>query len=599
MEKIMNSLQMIIKYWLKSKGIFAKAFILQIISTILQLIIPIFIGQLVGRLDPDSPNPLSIFDLFFNFFIIIILGLIAFLIFRYSRILGARVSTNALYYIRKDIHNAINRQSFGYFDKMETGNLIARATSDVEQTDMIFGFGLAVGVQGIIQLIGVLIAVSVLNTQLIWIFAILIPSSLVISLIITKMLRPIYFESREAFGELTNTIRENIVGSQVVRMFSMQDKELRKFKVNNQRFYNASVHSVKINSLYMPINLILIGLMVILTLFVGGNLVLQNVMDLSTLITFQSYIGMTSFPLVILGQIMIMYVQADAALRRVREVIESAPEILEKANPISAKNLKGEIEFNNVSFGYTPSNRVLKNLAFEVPAGQKVAIIGTTGSGKSTIINLIPRFYDVSDGSIKIDGIDIRDYDISELRGNIAIVSQDTFLFNKTIKENIIYGKENATMEEVIQAAKSANIHDFVISLPDGYQTMVGERGTRLSGGQKQRLSIARAIIIKPKILIFDDSTSSVDVETEYKIQLALERIMEKTTTFIITQRISTIRNADEILVLDKGRIVGYGTHENLIHENVLYRQIFETLYRKQKETILKPLIRTEKVARE
>jgi ATP-binding cassette subfamily B multidrug efflux pump len=595
----MNSLQMIIKYWLKSKGIFAKAFILQIISTILQLIIPIFIGQLVGRLDPDSPNPLSIFDLFFNFFIIIILGLIAFLIFRYSRILGARVSTNALYYIRKDIHNAINRQSFGYFDKMETGNLIARATSDVEQTDMIFGFGLAVGVQGIIQLIGVLIAVSVLNTQLIWIFAILIPSSLVISLIITKMLRPIYFESREAFGELTNTIRENIVGSQVVRMFSMQDKELRKFKVNNQRFYNASVHSVKINSLYMPINLILIGLMVILTLFVGGNLVLQNVMDLSTLITFQSYIGMTSFPLVILGQIMIMYVQADAALRRVREVIESAPEILEKANPISAKNLKGEIEFNNVSFGYTPSNRVLKNLAFEVPAGQKVAIIGTTGSGKSTIINLIPRFYDVSDGSIKIDGIDIRDYDISELRGNIAIVSQDTFLFNKTIKENIIYGKENATMEEVIQAAKSANIHDFVISLPDGYQTMVGERGTRLSGGQKQRLSIARAIIIKPKILIFDDSTSSVDVETEYKIQLALERIMEKTTTFIITQRISTIRNADEILVLDKGRIVGYGTHENLIHENVLYRQIFETLYRKQKETILKPLIRTEKVARE
>ncbi len=595
----MNSLQMIIKYWLKSKGIFAKAFILQIISTIFQLIIPIFIGQLVGRLDPASPNPMSIFDLFFNFFIIIILGLVAFLIFRYSRILGARVSTNALYYIRKDIHNAINRQSFGYFDKMETGNLIARATSDVEQTDMIFGFGLAVGVQGIIQLIGVLIAISVLNTQLIWIFAILIPSSLVMSLIITSKLRPIYYESREAFGELTNTIRENIVGSQVVRMFSMQDKELRKFKINNQRFYNASVHSVKINSLYMPLNLILIGLMVILTLFVGGNLVLQNSMDLSTLITFQSYIGMTSFPLVILGQIMIMYVQADAALRRVREVIESAPEILDKANPISAKNLKGEIEFNDVSFGYTPSNRVLKNLTFKVPAGRKVAIIGTTGSGKSTIINLIPRFYDVSDGSIKIDGIDIRNYKISELRGNIAIVSQDTFLFNKTIKENIIYGKENATMEEVIQAAESANIHDFIISLPDGYQTVVGERGTRLSGGQKQRLSIARAIIIKPKILIFDDSTSSVDVETEYKIQLALERIMEKTTTFIITQRISTIRTADEILVLDKGRIVGYGTHENLIHENVLYRQIFETLYRKQKEIISKPLIRTEEVARE
>jgi ABC-type multidrug transport system fused ATPase/permease subunit len=311
---------------------------------------------------------------------------------------------------------------------------------------------------------------------------------------------------------------------------------------------------------------------------------------LATLVTFQSYIGLTTFPLIVLGQIMIMYVQADAALRRVREVIESAPEIEERSNPISAKNLKGDIEFNNVSFGYTPSNRVLKNLTFKVPSGKKVAIIGTTGSGKSTIINLIPRFYDVSDGSIKIDDVDVRDYNISELRGNIAIVSQDTFLFNKTIKENITYGKENATMEEIIEAARSANIHDFITNLPDEYQSMVGERGTFLSGGQKQRLSIARAIILKPKILIFDDSTSSVDVETEFKIQQALERIMRNTTTFIITQRISTIRNADEILVLDKGRIVGFGTHDSLIKENVLYRQIFETLYRKQKQLITKPI---------
>jgi ABC-type multidrug transport system fused ATPase/permease subunit len=595
----MNSLRMIVKYWLKSKGIFAKAFVLQIISTIFQLIIPIFIGQIVGRLDPSSPNPINMLELFFNYIMIILLGLGAFFIYRYSRILGARVSANSLYFVRKDIYNAINRQSFGYFDQMEAGNLVARATSDVEQTDMIFGFGLAVGVQGIIQLFGVLIAVSVLGTQMIWIFAMLIPSSLAISLIITNKLRPIYYESREAFGELTNTIRENIIGSQVVRMFSMQEKELRKFNTNNQRFYKASVRSVKVNSLYMPINLILIGLMVILTLFVGGNLVIQGIISLSTLITFQSYIGLTTFPLVILGQIMIMYVQADAALRRVREVIESAPEIVEKPNPVSAKNLQGMIEFENVSFGYTPSNRVLKNLTFKVFSGRKVAIIGTTGSGKSTIINLIPRFYDVSDGSIKIDGVDVRDYSVSDLRRKIAVVSQDTFLFNKTIKENITYGKEDATMEEVIEATRSANIHDFITELPDGYQTMVGERGTRLSGGQKQRLSIARAIIIKPKILIFDDSTSSVDVETEYKIQQALELIMKNTTTFIITQRISTIRNADEILVLDKGRIVGYGTHDSLIQDNVLYRQIFETLYRKQKELIVEPLIKSEKVVRE
>ncbi|MFX1477440.1 MAG: ABC transporter ATP-binding protein [Promethearchaeota archaeon] len=595
----MNSLQMIIKYWLKSRGIFVKAFILQIISTIAQLIIPIFIGRLVGRLNLNSPNPMSITELFFYFIMIVGLGLMAFLIFRYSRILGARVSTNALYFVRKDIHNAINRQSFAYFDQMEAGNLVARATSDVEQTDMIFGFGLAVGVQGVIQLFGVLFAVLILGTQMIWIFAILIPSSLIISLIITKKLRPIYLESREAFGELTNTIRENIVGGQVVRMFSMQDKEFQKFDGNNKRFYKASVRSVKINSLYMPINFILIGLMTILTLSVGGNLVIQGKMPLSTLITFQSYIGMTTFPLVILGQIMITYVQADAALRRIREVIESSPEILEKPNPISAKNLKGEVEFENVSFGYTQSNRVLKNLTFKVPSGKKIAIIGTTGSGKSTIINLIPRFYDVSDGSIKIDSVDVRDYNITELRHNIAIVSQDTFLFDKTIKENITYGKADATMEEVIEAAKSANIHEFILELPKGYQSMVGERGTRLSGGQKQRLSIARAIILKPKILVFDDSTSSVDVETEYKIQNALERIMKNTTTFIITQRISSIRNANEILVLDKGRIVGYGTHENLIEKNVLYRQIYETLYRKQKVLTVEQKLKTEEVVHE
>ncbi len=590
---------MIIKYWLKSRGLFIKAFILQVISTIIQLIIPIFIGQLVGRLDPNSPTPMSITELFLYFFTIIGLGLVAYFIFRYSRILGARISTNALYFVRKDIHNAINRQSFAYFDQMETGNLIARATSDVEQTNMIFGFGLAVGVQGVIQLIGVLFAVSILGTQMIWIFAILIPSSLAISLIITKKLRPIYFESREAFGELTNTIRENIVGAQVVRMFSMQDKESRKFNSNNQRFYNASVRSVKINTLFMPINFILIGLMIILTLFVGGNLVIQGDMPLSLLITFQSYISMTIFPLVILGQILIMYVQADAALRRIREVIESSPEILEKPNPISAKSIKGEVEFENVSFGYTPSNRVLKHLSFKVPSGKKIAIIGTTGSGKSTIINLIPRFYDVSEGSIKIDNVDVRDYNIAELHRAIAIVSQDTFLFNKSILENITYGKEEATMEEVIEAATSANIHEFIMELPDGYKSMVGERGTRLSGGQKQRLSIARAIILKPKILVFDDSTSSVDVETEYKIQNALERIMKNTTTFIITQRISTIRNANEILVLDKGRIVGYGTHESLIENNVLYRQIYETLYRKQKELTVDANLKTEEVIRE
>jgi len=243
----------------------------------------------------------------------------------------------------------------------------------------------------------------------------------------------------------------------------------------------------------------------------------------------------------------------------------------------------GEIKFKNVTFGYTSEHRVLKNITFEIPAGEKLAIIGTTGSGKSTIINLLPRFYEINEGMIQIDGVNIKNYLLKDLRKNIGIVSQETFLFNRSISENIAFGAENATQDEIELAAKTANLHDFIISLPDKYDTIVGERGTRLSGGQKQRLSIARALIVKPKILIFDDSTSSVDVETEFKIQNALERIMKGTTSLIITQRISTIRNANLILVLDKGRVVGLGTHEQLIDSNVLYKQIYETLFQKQK----------------
>jgi ATP-binding cassette subfamily B protein len=326
--------------------------------------------------------------------------------------------------------------------------------------------------------------------------------------------------------------------------------------------------------------------MIIITFFLGGLWVIEGRMNLQTLVTLESYIASLGFPLMMFGQIMLIYIQADAALTRVREVIDSAPEIKDQPDAISIESLDGEVEFDDVTFGYVPDNRILKNVSFKVPAGKTMAILGTTGSGKSTIISLIPRFYEVNEGRINIDSRDIKKYLIKELRRNIGIVSQETYLFNKSISDNIAYGKEDASIEEIINAAKIANLHDFIISLPDGYDSIVGERGTRLSGGQKQRLSIARALIIKPKILIFDDSTSSVDVETEYKIQEALTKVMKDTTTIIITQRISTIRNADIILILDRGRVVGYGGHSELIESNVLYKQIYETLFQKQKSKL-------------
>jgi ATP-binding cassette subfamily B protein len=549
------------------------------------MIIPIFIGRMVGGLQSSAP----IKSFIFSFSMIILFAILRYVTNRAARLRGAEVSSRAIYHLRTDISNAIYRQSFSYFDKTETGQLISRATSDIEETQMIFGMGLSLGLQSILQMGAVIIGFLFFNVLL---SVILIPTmgaSLLLSYYIAKKLKPIFLDTRESFGNLTNTIRENIVGAQVVRMFSTQDKERLKFMKNNKRFYDASVSSVKYNSFYLPAIYIIMGVMTISNLILGGIRFIQDPSVFGTIVTLQSYIIALGFPLMMFGQIMLSYIQADAALTRVREVLESTPDINDLPDAITIRDdapLKGDISFDNVSFGYTPDHRILKNVSFHVPSGKTIAILGTTGSGKSTIINLIPRFYEVNEGNIKIDNRDIREYLVKDLRKNIGIVSQETYLFNKSIAKNIAYGKDDASDEEIVEVSKIANLHDFIETLPDGYDSVVGERGTRLSGGQKQRLSIARALLIKPKILILDDSTSSVDVETEYQIQKALLRIMKDSTTIIITQRISTIRGADYILILDRGRVVGFGDHDELIESNVLYKQIYQTLYIKQKSKI-------------
>jgi len=541
---------------------------------------------MVGVLDPYLPVSANITGVLFNFFMVLLFALLRYFFNRLARLKGAEVSSRAVYHLRDDISNAIYRQTFSYFDKTETGQLISRATSDIEETQQIFGMGLTLGLQSTLQISGITFGFFIFSFDLSFILLVAIFISFMLSYYIAKKLKPIFLETRDSFGDLTNTIRENIVGTQVVRMFSTQNKELQKFKKNNDRFYKASVNSVKYNSLYMPSIYIVMGFLMISTLFIGGSRFINGTLNLDTIIILLSYVAALGFPLMVLGQIMLVYIQADAALTRVRDVLNSSPDIKDVPDAIPITKMKGEIEFNNISFGYTQDHRILKNISFTVPAGKKLAILGTTGSGKSTIINLIPRFYEANEGTIKIDKRDIRKYILKDLRKNIGIVSQETFLFNKSIAENISYGKDNASKEEIIEAAKIADLHDFIITLPKKYDSIVGERGTRLSGGQKQRLSIARALLIKPKILILDDSTSSVDVETEYNIQQALTRIMKGITSIIITQRISTIRGADYIIILDRGRVVGYGTHDELISSNVLYKQIYETLYQKQKSKI-------------
>jgi ATP-binding cassette subfamily B protein len=589
MVNTLNSIEMIFKYWFKSKRKFVISFLYQLIATIAQLLVPILMGQLISSLIVP-PVYLKYFNINESTFLLIlfsfiaILGFLAFVCGRAGRVVAASVSAQAMYYLRSDIQNAIYKQSFSYFDKHETGQLVARATSDVDQTDQIFGFGLNIGVQTATQLVGVIIVSLIVAPILGWIFLIIIPVSFIGILFIVRKLRPFYFKSRNVFGELTNTIRENILGAQVVRIFHTQQKETEKFMKNNTTFYKLGVQQQKYNSLFMPFMTLMTAVATLLNFGYGGYLVINGQMSFGNIITFQSYVGMSIFPMMMIGNLMIMYIMADAAMVRIRQIFDSAPDVKDLPNAKPIDRFVGDIDFENVTFGYIKTTPVLKGISFHVPAGQKLAILGTTGSGKSTIINLIPRFYDINDGQIKIDGENIRNFQLSDLRRNVSIVSQDTFLFDKTIRENIAFGKETATQDDVIEAAKIANLHEFIMSLPDQYETIIGERGTRLSGGQKQRLSIARAIIMKPSILIMDDSTSSVDVQTEYQIQQALKTIMENTTSLVITQRISTIRDADQILLLDKGRVVGLGTHENLIQNNVLYRQIYETLERKQQK---------------
>lgn len=570
---------------MKSKKNFIISFVFQFISTIFTILIPVYIGNLVGSIDLTLSYEENALNMLFLFLMIVIFSILAFIFSRFGRIKGAEVSTRAVYELRNDISKAIYKQSFSYFDKVETGQLISRATSDVEQTQMILGFGLVHGILAIIQLVMVIVSTLILQFYLGLIFLATIPVSMILLYIVTKKLKPIYLEIRESFGDLTNTIRENIVGAEVVRIFSMQEKENSKFSKDNKKFLNANIRSIKFNTVFMTLNILVIAILTISVLFIGGNLILQNTMNIDTLITFLSYVGLIGFPLMMFAQIFLFYIQADAALTRIRDVLESTPEVEDypDAIPIESKSLTADIEFDDVSFGYISQNKVLKNISFKLPAGKKLAILGTTGSGKSTIINLLPRFYDITEGSIKIDNRDIKKYLLKDLRKNIGIVSQDSYLFNKSVRDNIAFGNDSAELDDIIEAAKVADLHDFIQTLPKLYDTIIGERGTRLSGGQKQRLSIARALIINPKILIFDDSTSSVDVETEYNIQQALEQIMKNTTTIIITQRISTIRDADLILVLDKGRVVGFGKHSELIKDNVLYKQIYQTLYYKQK----------------
>ncbi|MFC1804142.1 ABC transporter ATP-binding protein, partial [Thermoproteota archaeon] len=429
----------------------------------------------------------------------------------------------------------------------------------------------------LLLLILVLYSMISLDLKLTLVSIIILPFLLVTTLNFSRQVRPMWQALREQNGEITSVMLENLSGLRVVRGFSREQYEEEKFWAELMKYFEININMARLRAFFRPLTSLISGIGVVIIIMYGGTLVIERSLSLGTMIAFYFYLARLMGPVRMLGFMTGMFVRAQIAADRVFEIIDAKIDVHDKEDAVELESVEGRLCFENVWFSYDGDNMVLKDIDLDVKPGQTVAILGATGSGKSSIINLIPRFYDVSEGSIKLDDVDIRDITIKNLRGYIGIVRQDPFIFSTTLRENIAYGVENASNEAVQEAANQAKIHEFIDSLPEKYYTKVGERGVTLSGGQKQRVAIARALLKNPKILILDDSTSSVDTKTEYEIQQALDELLENRTTFIITQRLSSIKKADYIIVLEDGKIREEGSHEELMEFNGRYRKLYDT----------------------
>ena len=494
-----------------------------------------------------------------------------------SRYFREVVSQKTSYDIRNALYDRLQHLSFAYHDQAQTGQLMSRATVDVEAIRMFFRMGLL----GVVEIFVLFVAVSYMLVLMDWQLALLtlafMPAIGWRTIIVSGRLRPIWLKVQQLMGVLGATLEESLTGIRVVKGFSRQKEESQKFSTQATVLYNQQINAARLRAFNMPLMVFLTTIPTALILWYGGRQVIAGSLTIGNLSQFIMYLGVLAMPIRHLGMIVNIFSRAISAGQRILEILDTQSPVQEKPNAIELDSVKGRVSFEDVSFSYNSRAPVLKNINFSVQSGELVALLGGSGSGKSTIASLLSRFYDVSSGRITIDGIDIRDVTLASLRKNMVTAQQDIFLFSATIRDNIAYGAVNASMEQIVTVAKAAHLHDFIQSLPNGYNTWVGERGVTLSGGEKQRLAIARTLLINPKVLILDDSTSSVDAETEHLIRQALDKLIKERTTFIITHRLPIIKNADLILVLKEGQIIERGRHNDLMARNGLYQQIYES----------------------
>lgn len=513
------------------------------------------------------------------------LGLLKAVLAFANRYQAEKISHSVAYDLRNRLYDHIQHLSFSFHDRSQSGQLISRCIEDVRSLRDFSGHGIIELSRAVLLLVGIIAILFSTNPRLAVITLLpIIPLTIMTSRFGTR-LNALFLKVDNTLGDLSTRLQENVIGVQVVRAFTRERYEEERFDATNRQLFGQQITVLKEWSKIMPSTTFLITLGTILILWVGGQMVLAGQLTVGELVEFNGYMLLLAMPAQQLSWLVNSASEASAGLQRVYDILDLVPEIKSPPGAVSLATMQGAVYFDRVSFAYHgEKGEALHDVHLEVAPNQIVALIGPTGSGKTTLVNLIPRFYDVTKGSLRIDGVDIRQMDLRSLRNQIGIVLQSSLLFSATVRENLAFGRPDADEADIIAAARAAQAHDFILELPHGYDTEIGERGVTLSGGQRQRIAIGRAILMNPRILLLDDSTSSVDTQTEHLIQNALANLMQGRTTFIIAQRLSTVKRADLILVMDNGRIVERGTHSELLKKRGLYHQIYQLQLQDQEQ---------------